>query len=70
MRELGINVVTGPNWDSNAELICDNMSESWCKWANKRKSKYNYSPIPLKSFEWSSQNAVTDRFMEYDPLFG
>ena len=30
MRELGINVIAGPNWDSHVEVICENMSESWC----------------------------------------
>jgi len=70
MRELGINVIAGPNWDSHMEVICENMSESWCKFANERKSKYNSRPIPLKYFEWSSQIAVTDRYLEYDPLFG
>ena len=61
MRELGINVLYGPNWDSHAEVICDNMSQSWCKLANKRKSKF-YPPTPLKSFEWSYQISVSDRY--------
>ena len=67
MREIGINVIAGPNWDSHAKVICDNMSYTWCTWADSRK---NTSPIPLKTFEWSSQIAVTGRFIEYDPLFG
>ena len=66
MRELGINVIAGPNWDSHVEVICENMSESWCKFANKRRKS---EPFPLKFFEWSYQIAVTDRFLEYDPNF-
>ena len=66
MRELGINVIAGPNWDSHVEVICENMSESWCKFANKRR---NTEPFPLKFFEWSYQIAVTDRLLQYDPNF-
>ena len=36
MRELGINVISGPNWDSHAEVICDQMSEILCKYAKRK----------------------------------
>ena len=39
MRELGINVFGGANWDSHIDDVCDNMSEFWCKYARKTKSK-------------------------------
>ena len=39
MRELGINVLGGPNWDSHIDDVCDNMSEFWCDYARKTKSK-------------------------------
>ena len=49
MRKLGINVISGPDWDSHVNIICDSMSESWCKFAKNKKSK---QPVSLKSYEW------------------
>ena len=39
MRELGINVINGPNWDSHVEVICDKMSKSLCKYVKRRENK-------------------------------
>ena len=65
-RNLGINVIGGPNWQSHVDDICANMSDSWCQSA---KEHLDMEPVPLKSQEWSSQITLSWQYQEYDPTY-
>ena len=48
-RELGVNVIGGPNWHKHAKAICDNMDKKNCHDAHMR---HFWEPEPLKTREW------------------
>ena len=58
-RELGINVIGGPNWHKHAKAICENMDKKNCHDAHMR---HLWEPEPLKTREWYYQISVTDRY--------
>ena len=56
-RGLGVYAVNGPNWESDLQTICDNLSQKACLEAQKLAD--TGVPISVKMLEYQKQLAET-----------
>ena len=68
LRNLGVWVMNGPNWEHDKKVICKYLGPSACMNAMVISGQ----PQPIRSREWYAQIAVEGRFQEYAPdyLYG